>query len=403
MQLVSECNTAKNKLSNRSGYSPVQRVFGAAYRLPGDLTSDDHVHPEIFRDLGSTDPSFEEARLIREAACKAHASVSIRDRFDGAVQARWWRPAEASKADDVIMVWRVPVPSKGGKRVGPGAVIINHHGTVWTSMRGSLWKCTAMQCKLAADDEARGLEIQNARLADLRADLQDGQGRKSYVDVTNEKPPEPEYEAQAPAQEAEEPEAPAVPPGPAQDEELKLERELAPLPEGQPLPQSTASIAPVEPASKRSRTTRRGKRSSATSNGSDISEARRIAPALRSTGDTPSSSSLRWQQAPEQVGRWFPEGHARSIAASSSEGDGTVGWCGDSPTDSSPEWELNVDDAIWENTGIPVMLRSFSASPLPGFVGHCGTKNQERWSPKRQQCQRTPKKANRRHRIAWVH
>lgn len=110
-------------------------------------------------------------RQIKEAACKTHASVSIRDRFDEAVQARWRRPLEPFKPDDVIMVWRLPVPSKGGKWVGPGVVIQNHHGTVWTSMRGSLWKCTAIQCKLAADDEARGLEIQNALLLDLRADL----------------------------------------------------------------------------------------------------------------------------------------------------------------------------------------------------------------------------------------
>ena len=170
--LVSECNSAKNRLSNRSGYSPIQRVFGSAHRLPGDLLSDDHCDSQIFRDLASADPSFEEGRLIREAACKAHASVSIRDRFDEAVQARWRKPAEAFKPDDVIMVWRIPNPTKGGKWVGPGVVIQNHHGTVWTSMRGSLWKCTSIQCKLAADDEARGLEIQNALPHDLRTDLQ---------------------------------------------------------------------------------------------------------------------------------------------------------------------------------------------------------------------------------------
>ena len=79
--------------------------------------------PRSFRDLASSDPSFEEARLIREAACKAHASVSIRDRFDEAVQARLRRPVEPFKPDDVIMVLRVPVPSKGGKWVGPGDVI----------------------------------------------------------------------------------------------------------------------------------------------------------------------------------------------------------------------------------------------------------------------------------------
>ena len=190
LQMVTECGSAKNRLSNRSGYSPLQRVFGIAHRLPGDLASDDHVRCEVFRDLASSDPSFEEMRQIKEAACKAHASVSIRDRFTEAVQARWRRPLEPFKPDDVIIVWRVPVPSKGGKWVGPGVVIQTHHSTVWTSMRGSLWKCTAIQCKLAADDEARGLEIQNALLLDLRAELHDKRGRTSYVDVSRERPPD---------------------------------------------------------------------------------------------------------------------------------------------------------------------------------------------------------------------
>ena len=96
------------------------------------------------------------------------------------------------------MVWRIPVPSKGGKFVGPGVVVLNAHGTVWVSMRGSLWKCTSLHCKLAADDEARGLEIQNALLSDLRTELQDNRGRKSYVDITFERPPVSPEEAPIP-------------------------------------------------------------------------------------------------------------------------------------------------------------------------------------------------------------
>ena len=40
-RLAMECNAAKNRMSNRSGYSPLQRVFGIGHRLPADLTSDD--------------------------------------------------------------------------------------------------------------------------------------------------------------------------------------------------------------------------------------------------------------------------------------------------------------------------------------------------------------------------
>ena len=42
---------AKNRLSNRSGYSPLQRVFGIGHRLPADLTSDDVYAPDPIYDF----------------------------------------------------------------------------------------------------------------------------------------------------------------------------------------------------------------------------------------------------------------------------------------------------------------------------------------------------------------
>ena len=76
LQRLMECNAAKNRLSNRPGYSPLQRVFGIGHRLPADLTSDDVYAPDPIYDLAATDTSFEESRQIREAAMKAHAEVS---------------------------------------------------------------------------------------------------------------------------------------------------------------------------------------------------------------------------------------------------------------------------------------------------------------------------------------
>ena len=74
-RLAMECNAAKNRLSNRSGYSPLQRVFGIGHRLPADLTSDDIYGPDPIYDLAAADASFEESRQIREAAMKAHAGA----------------------------------------------------------------------------------------------------------------------------------------------------------------------------------------------------------------------------------------------------------------------------------------------------------------------------------------
>ena len=53
-------------------------------------------------------------------------------------------------------------------------------------MRGSLWKCSQLQCKLATTEESRGLEIQNQLLDDMKAEFQEFPGRRVYTDVERE-------------------------------------------------------------------------------------------------------------------------------------------------------------------------------------------------------------------------
>ena len=79
------------------------------------------------------------------------------------------------RADDVIMVWKTNPPSKRGRWVGPGVCIGTHRGSVWVNMRGSLWKCSQLQCKLATTEESRGLEIQNQLLDDMKAEFKSSQ------------------------------------------------------------------------------------------------------------------------------------------------------------------------------------------------------------------------------------
>ena len=43
---MSTCNATHNRCYNRSGYSPLQRVFGYTHRLPGELCSDDTYVPD---------------------------------------------------------------------------------------------------------------------------------------------------------------------------------------------------------------------------------------------------------------------------------------------------------------------------------------------------------------------
>ena len=121
-------------------HSPLQRVFGIEHRLPADLTSYDVYAPDTVYDLASTDASFEDSRQIREAAMKAHAEVSIRDRIQDSVLAR---PCFQTvlRTDDVIMVWKTNPPSKRGRWVGPGVCIGTHRGSVWVTFSNALRHC----------------------------------------------------------------------------------------------------------------------------------------------------------------------------------------------------------------------------------------------------------------------
>ena len=121
-------------------------------------------------------------RQIREAAMKAHGEVSIRDRIEDAVRARP-RTQTVLRADDMIMVW------KTNPWVGPGVCIGTHRDSVWVNMRGSLWKCSQLQCKLATTEESRGLEVQNQLLDDMTAEFQEFPGRRVYTDVECEGDP----------------------------------------------------------------------------------------------------------------------------------------------------------------------------------------------------------------------
>eukprot|EP00969_Alexandrium_andersonii_P038912 1705983-Alexandrium_andersonii.AAC.1 len=67
------------------------------------------------------------------------------------------------------MVWKTSPPSKRGKWVGPGVCVGKHHGSLWANVRGGLRKCSELQCKLATSEEARGAEVRNELLEDMRA------------------------------------------------------------------------------------------------------------------------------------------------------------------------------------------------------------------------------------------
>eukprot|EP00959_Pyramimonas_sp_CCMP1952_P455382 9471461-Pyramimonas_sp.AAC.1 len=169
---------------------------------------------------------------------KAHAEVSIRGRIEEAVRARP-RVHTPFRADDVVMVWKTHPPSRRGRWVGPGVCIGSHRGSLWINMRGALWKCSRIQCKLATTEESRGLEIQKMLLDDMRADLQEFPGRRTCVDVEREGDPPPDANVPAPAADL---------PGDDDDENMSPQEPPppAPPPAAQPQPEPEISQADID-------------------------------------------------------------------------------------------------------------------------------------------------------------
>ena len=207
-QLLHECVAAKNRLSNRSGFSPLQRVFGIGHRLPAELCSDDSFARDAIDELLHSDPSMEESRRIREAAAHGVITASYRVRIQEASRARH-RIRQDFRSDDVVMVWKKPLGNKRGQWTGPGVVVAVHHGSVWVNMRGQLWKCSSEQCRTGTTQESRGLEIFNQLLNDMCVDLRLFPGRRTYVDVVQEGNPPPE--ADEPVGNQDEGDLPAAP------------------------------------------------------------------------------------------------------------------------------------------------------------------------------------------------
>ena len=69
MQLLREVESSKNRLFNRSGFAPVQRMFGHTPRTNGELLSDDLVDP-VWLDAGE---DMNKVLTARRAAQKAFA------------------------------------------------------------------------------------------------------------------------------------------------------------------------------------------------------------------------------------------------------------------------------------------------------------------------------------------
>lgn len=202
---VFEVEKAKNRLYNRSGYSPAQRQIGMNIRVPGSLTSDDPYDAVTMRSTATDD--LQRLLEIREAALESFVKHTSEEVLRRASKARPRVKKEFSLGEKVF-VFRKPLPRKGDlpdaearKAVwcGPGTVIMTEGPNVWISMRGEMWKCSKEQVRSATSEEEEAYGLLEEEFKELRNELGRKGSKRAFKDISGWSfPPEAEEEDDEP-------------------------------------------------------------------------------------------------------------------------------------------------------------------------------------------------------------
>ena len=198
---VHSVEAAKNRLFNRSGFSPAQRQFGYNMRLPGSLGSDDVYAPELL--IQSTSDDMRRTMEIRNSAMQEYLK-HVTSRAVARARLARGRGTQEFKIGDVIYVFRVPLQrkrtkseidfeDKEGRRatwVGPGVVVMVEGANAWLSIRGELWKCALEQLRHATPEEKEARSLLEEDFEDLRVEMTRKASKRGFKDITQwERPP----------------------------------------------------------------------------------------------------------------------------------------------------------------------------------------------------------------------
>eukprot|EP00435_Cladocopium_sp_Y103_P060316 s936_g22.t1 len=238
--MIHEVSWALQTMTNRSGYSPAQRVFGKQPSIAMDALTDsgEYTFPQ------TADGAWQRSEQIRQAARKALMEVDGRERLQRAVRARPRRAHENLHfvEGEPVYVWRQGRRGSQAK-VGPCFVVLQKGDTVWVTRRGELWKCNKIQIFKMGNLEKQGLEAVPAELLKAKERLRFHSEKLGYVDVEREGPPPEEQ-----------------PPDPSSDQQpqpqAEVQRRPPPTPrappEGSttPMPQTPMSRMPQTPTSR---------------------------------------------------------------------------------------------------------------------------------------------------------
>ena len=193
---------AKNRLYNRSGFSPAQRQIGQNIRIPGSLASDDPFEPSLVRH-GATG-EVQKLMAIRELAMEAFVKQTTVDASKRAQRAKG-RSNKEFHTGEIVYVYRGPLArrsvrgeddTKRAQWVGPGTVVLVEGPNVWVSMRGEVWKCAKEQVRQATMEEEEAFGLLKEELQELKEEINRRSSKRGFKDITMFGYPPEEAEAE---------------------------------------------------------------------------------------------------------------------------------------------------------------------------------------------------------------
>ena len=203
VHILHACESAKNRYSNRSGYSPTQRMIGQWPRVPSSLMSDEDVDPSL--QAQNCTEEFERLMEMRRIAQDAFMKVASHQAAARALKARP-RLQRGFQAGDLVYVFRSLRKRKtvrghqqaqrgsglGRKAtwIGPGSVLAMEGSIVWVNMFGELWRAAVEQVRMATSTEKLGLEVIAEQCQEMQERLKRSSHRAGYRDITGEELPE---------------------------------------------------------------------------------------------------------------------------------------------------------------------------------------------------------------------
>eukprot|EP00971_Amphidinium_carterae_P348362 6490448-Amphidinium_carterae.1 len=161
---------AHNRFTDRSGFTPYQRVTGCLPRASTDLLAVDDPPEEVSSVFGEGNTSsFERAQQVRAAALRAFISHSVKLRVRRA-EATHTKTQERFQPGEAVYILRKGTFNRS-HRLGPGTVCAVQGSSAWVTAHGELYKVNTMSLRRADPVEIQAVQEIHGEIKDLITDV----------------------------------------------------------------------------------------------------------------------------------------------------------------------------------------------------------------------------------------